>query len=80
MLTWFEWFIKSGHIADVALLCLALELAYFYLNKSGAERKAIIFNTAAGVAMLLALRSALTGAPYFFHPNFSQHQFCDAPH
>lgn len=78
MIDWLQYLVTSGNIAILAIIFLALELAYFCARKNGAERIAIIFNAASGIAMLMALRAALTDAhfawiPVFLTTSFAMH-------
>ena len=60
-----EDFVASGHAADLILAVMALEAIFlgFYLKKRGLSRYILGFwaALAAGAALVLALRTALTG-------------------
>jgi hypothetical protein len=56
----------SGHIADVVLAVMLIEavvlITVFNKNKRGIAPTRVIASLGAGVALVLALRAALTGA------------------
>ena len=59
-------FFASGHAVDFVLLVMAAEFAVLSLRRtaSGADRLDRVLALMPGVCMLLALRAALTGAPW----------------
>ena len=63
-----ETLFASGHIVDAIALIMAIELivllAYKRISGRGIAPAQIICNAAAGLGLLLALRSALTGLPW----------------
>ena len=61
-----EGFFASGHAVDFVLAVIAAEFAFLSLRKSGSRATAMdrILALAPGVCMLLAVRAALTGAPW----------------
>jgi hypothetical protein len=56
----------SGHVADVVLAVMLIEaivlITLFNKNKSGIAPSRVVASLGAGVALVLALRAALTGA------------------
>jgi hypothetical protein len=60
------WFFASGHVADLILLVLALEaallLAWRRRTGRGPSPRAVLALVLPGIALVLALRLALTGA------------------
>lgn len=59
---WLNWLAQTGHLADFAIVCLIIEAALGLRGASGSPaRRVIIFNVLSGIALMLALRVALTG-------------------
>ncbi|MEO3471067.1 hypothetical protein AAFN86_04305 [Roseomonas sp. CAU 1739] len=60
--------IQSGRVADLVILCLVLETAvlglYRWRTGRGLTGKAITMLVLPGMMLALALRAALTGAPW----------------
>lgn len=50
------WLLTTGHVADIAAAVLVLELAALRF------RRAVLWNGLSGLALIMALRGALTGA------------------
>ena len=64
MIAWLSGLAASGHLADIAMAVLVIEMALALLvYRTGDQRRTILFNTISGLALMLALRNALTGAP-----------------
>lgn len=59
-----EWLFRSGHVADLLLLVLALETAWLASGRGPVSAKAALPFLAAGACFALALRGALTGAAW----------------
>lgn len=63
-----EWLVRSGHVADVILVCLVLEGALLLAWRRFAGRGPGVADILAillpGAFLVLALRFALTGAPW----------------
>ena len=57
-------FFASGHAVDFVLLVIAVEFAVLSLRRAGANALDRVLALMPGVCMLLALRAALTGAPW----------------
>ena len=69
-----EQLFATGRITELiavfmVLECLALAL-YHRVSGRGVTVREIVANTAAGLGLLLALRSALTGAPWWWIAGF----------
>ncbi len=64
----FKSFLTSGRVADLLLLVMAVEFAALTLSEPPARRRAavtdLMFALAPGACLTLALRMALTGAPW----------------
>ena len=65
-----SWLFTSGHVVDLILLVMAIEVAWLLTRKSrfGRDRMQpldIALAFLPGVCLLLALRVALTGGPWF---------------
>lgn len=67
MLPWLERFVEAGHLADVALAVLFLEIALVQQWRRRStrfrDRPALLANLLAGACLLVALRAALAGWP-----------------
>ena len=64
-LTWFEGFVASAGLANLALLVLAAEIVAIIALRgrlSGAT-KSLLVNAATGIALMLIVRAALLGRP-----------------
>ena len=63
--TWFEAFVREGHLAHLALAVLALEgLAILALrHRLGARTLPLLVNVATGAVLMLIVRAALLGRP-----------------
>lgn len=62
---WLNWLAQTGHLADFSIACLLIE-AVLALRRTDntAARRTIMFNVLSGIALMLALRTALTdGSP-----------------
>ena len=65
------WLFASGHVIDAILVlvaCEALALVAWGVTRGGRRRVALrplLFNLASGAALMLAVRAALTGAPWW---------------
>ena len=58
---------RSPHLVDLILAVVALELiAVTWICRRGISPRALLPNLLAGVFLLLAVRCALTGAPWFW--------------
>ena len=65
-----SWLFTSGHVVDLILIVMALEAAWLLTRKSRFGRDRMLSLDIAlaflpGVCLLLALRVALTGGPWF---------------
>lgn len=59
---WLNWLAQTGHLADLAIICLIIEAGFALRSASTSPaRRVIIFNVLSGIALMLALRVALTG-------------------
>ena len=59
---WLAAIAASGRLAEIAMAVLVLELVVFlFIYRSAATRRTLVFNTLAGLALMVALRSALIG-------------------
>lgn len=58
---WLQWLVTTGHLADIAMVALLVEAAIM-LTRNARQRFVIVFNTASGLALMAALRSAMTSA------------------
>lgn len=64
MIGWLTGLAESGRLADIAMVVLVIEMAVaLAVYRMPDQRRTIVFNTLSGLALMLALRSALTGAP-----------------
>ncbi len=64
ILDWLNGLAQSGRLADIAMAVLVAEMAVaLVLYRTADQRRTILFNTVSGLALMAALRSALTGAP-----------------
>lgn len=60
-LAWLNWLAETGHLADFAIICLLIEAAIALRGaNAAAAKRVIIFNVLSGIALMLALRVALT--------------------
>jgi len=63
-----EWLVRSGHVADAVLACLVLEAlllaAWRRWTGSGPRFADLLAILLPGAFLVLALRFALTGAPW----------------
>ena len=57
---------RSPHLVDLILAVVALELIAVTWRRRGISPRALLPNLLAGVFLLLAVRCALTGAPWFW--------------
>ena len=58
------WLFASGHAVDIVLAVIAVELVW--LVRSGWRPSSAVLRLAPGALMLAALRSALTGADWYW--------------
>lgn len=59
-LAWLNWLASTGHLADIAIASLLVEALVALRLSKRTTRATIIFNVLSGIALMLALRTALT--------------------
>lgn len=61
-----QWLFQTGHIADIVIVVMLIEAVllgiYYAKTGAGVEPRQLITNLAAGIALFVAVRLALTDA------------------